>query len=73
MLHHTDTNKERILPAKRFLFILGLVFLILYFVLGITVIFWRDFPLEMSQNYRFAFGALLIAYSLIRFFRIIKG
>ena len=60
-------------PAKRFLFILGLVFLALYFVLGIIIILWKDIPLNLTQNYRIAFGVLLIVYAIIRFFRIIRG
>ena len=57
---------------ERFLFILGILFLILYFTLGITFIFWKDIPLTLPYTNRLAFGILLILYSLIRFFRIIK-
>ena len=66
------SNDKQKSPAKRFLFIFGLVFLALYFILGLAVIFWKDFPLAMSQNYRIAFGILLIAYAGFRFSRIIK-
>lgn len=66
-------REEQKSPAKRFLFILGLVFLILYFILGIIIIAWKDFPIALTQSYRIAFGVLLIVYSIIRFFRIIKG
>ncbi len=65
-----NKDEEQKSPAKRFLFILGLIFLVLYFVLGIIIIFWKGFPIALSQNYRIAFGVLLIVYSIIRFFRI---
>lgn len=57
---------------QRFLFFIGIVFLILYFVLGCMFIFWKAIPLELSYTRRLLFGVLLIAYSIIRFFRIIS-
>lgn len=57
---------------QRFLFFIGIVFLILYFVLGCMFIFWKDIPLELSYTRRLLFGVLLIVYSIIRFFRIIS-
>ena len=59
-------------PARRFLLILGVVMLIVYFFLGVTIIFWDNFPLQMNMNYRIAFAVLLIVYSLFRFTRLIK-
>ncbi len=60
-------------PAKRFLFILGLGMFALYFVLGIIIMFWKDFPIELSQGYRIAFGVLLIGYSFLRFVRLLRS
>ncbi|CAM4041807.1 C4-dicarboxylate ABC transporter [Flavobacterium antarcticum] len=60
-------------PKVRFLLVLGIVFFLIYFVLGITVIFWKDFPIDMSKTYRIAFGVLLIAYAFFRFIRLIKN
>ncbi len=57
---------------QRFLFFIGIVFLILYFALGCMFIFWKDIPLELSYTRRLLFGILLIVYSIIRFFRIIS-
>lgn len=57
---------------QRFLFFIGIVFLILYFVLGCMFIFWKEIPLELSYTRRLLFGVLLIVYSIIRFFRIIS-
>lgn len=59
-------------PAKRFLLILGVVMLIVYLFLGVTIIFWDNFPLRMDKTYRIAFALLLIAYSFFRFTRLIK-
>lgn len=61
-------------PAKRFLFILGLVMFALYFFLGVSIIFWDKFPLlyGVERIWKVAFGVLLIAYSFFRFVRLIK-
>ena len=37
-------------PAKRFLFILGLGMFTLYFVLGVIIMFWKDFPIDMISD-----------------------
>ena len=58
-------------PQQRFLFILGLVFFLIYLVLGLYLIFWKDIPFDIKPIYRIAFGVLLIVYSIIRFFRLI--
>lgn len=60
-------------PAKRFLFILGLGMFMLYFVLGVIIIFWKDFPIDLSRNYRIAFAVLLIGYSFLRFVRLLRS
>jgi uncharacterized membrane protein (DUF485 family) len=59
-------------PAKRFLLILGVVMLIVYFCLGIAIIFWENIPLQMDKAWRIAFAILLIAYAFFRFTRLIK-
>jgi uncharacterized membrane protein (DUF485 family) len=66
-------NEEQKSPSKRFLFVLGLVMFTLYFVLGLTVIFWKDFPMDLPMGYRIAFGVLLIVYSFIRFVRLLRN
>lgn len=65
-------EKLQKLPAKRFLFILGLGMFALYFVLGIIIMFWKDFPMDLSPGYRIAFGILLIVYSFYRFVRLLR-
>nr|WP_294897273.1 hypothetical protein [uncultured Pedobacter sp.] len=61
-------------PARRFLFILGLVMFALYFFIGVSIIFWDKFPLMygVDRIWKIAFGILLIAYSFFRFVRLIK-
>ena len=56
----------------RFLFVVGILFLVIYFILGFTIIFWKKFPIEMPQNYKNIFGTLLIVYATIRFGRLLK-
>jgi putative flippase GtrA len=68
-----DTNnKEKKSPLQRFLFFIGILFLILYCTLGLLIIFWRDLPLQMEYHYRIAFGVILIVYAVIRFSRLLK-
>lgn len=59
-------------PQQRFLFILGLVILLAYLVLGVSLIFWENIPFEIKPTYRIAFGLMLIVYAIIRFFRLIN-
>lgn len=59
-------------PQQRFLFILGLVMLTMYVVLGVYLIFWKDIPFAIEPTYRIIFGLLLIVYAVIRFFRLIN-
>lgn len=57
----------------RFLFVIGILFFLIYFVLGMIIIFWKDFPIQLSDNYRMAFGVLLIVYSFLRFVRLLQS
>ena len=66
-----NTNKFRQKsPTKRFLSILGLCMFLFYFVLGLLIIFWKDFPIEIDKAYKNMFGILLIVYSFMRFARL---
>ena len=58
---------------ERFLLVIGLLFFMLYFVLGLIVIFWKEFPLIMKPTYRLAFGIILIVYSFFRFMRFFNS
>lgn len=59
-------------PQQRFLFILGLVMFAFYMVLGIGLIAWKDFPVNIERTYRILLGVLLIVYAGIRFTRLIN-
>jgi uncharacterized membrane protein (DUF485 family) len=74
-----DKNKDKSYlrrqksPTKRFLSIIGLFMFSLYFILGLTIIFWKEFPIPLTNIYRILFGLLLIVYSFIRFMRLWKN
>ncbi|ERJ61439.1 hypothetical protein M472_22030 [Sphingobacterium paucimobilis HER1398] len=57
-------------PTQRFLSILGLCMFLFYFILGLLIIFWKEFPLEIDKTYKNMFGGLLIVYSFMRFARL---
>jgi len=57
---------------ERFLLVIGILLFLTYFVLGMFIIFGKQFPLQMKPSYRIAFGILLIVYSFIRFIRILN-
>lgn len=68
-----DTDKRVQKSSKgRFLLVMGILFFLMYFVLGLAVIFWKKFPINMDMQYRIAFGVLLIVYSFLRFVRLIQ-
>jgi undecaprenyl pyrophosphate phosphatase UppP len=63
---------------ERFLLVIGILFFLIYLVLGLIVIFWdllfiKQFPIIMQPVYRMAFGVLLIVYSFFRFFRFFNS
>ncbi len=72
MLEGFVKNMKKKSLKERFLLVIGILFFMLYFVLGLIVLFMKDFPMNMPMNYRIAFGALLIVYAFIRCMRIIK-
>jgi cell division septal protein FtsQ len=57
-------------PQQRFLFIFGLIILLFYFALGVLFIFWKSIPFDIKPTYRILFGVLLIAYAILRFYRL---
>ena len=59
--------------SQRFLFVIGMLFFLLYLVLGLIIIFWKNLPINMQPTYRMAFGALLIVYSFFRFARFFNA
>jgi hypothetical protein len=67
---HDQTQKSLL---QRFLFVLGMVFFLLYLVLGVMIIFWKELPFALSFYQRLALGSLLIIYAFFRFVRLIKS
>ncbi|MGE4347743.1 MAG: hypothetical protein AB7D46_10065 [Flavobacteriaceae bacterium] len=59
-------------PQQRFLFVFGIFFFLIYLFMGLAVIFWKDFPLDMNQNHRLLFGIVLIVYAFLRFVRLLQ-
>jgi cytochrome c biogenesis protein CcdA len=57
----------------RFLFVVGILLVILYLVLATIFIFWKKLQLPIEQQYRTWFGVLLIVYAIIRFVRLVKN
>ena len=75
------TSKERSPSSKQkdfldiqcTLIILGIFFFVVYFILGITIIFWESFPILMETKYRIALGVILIVYAMLRFLRFFNS
>jgi len=72
MLNNSTENKEKKSLKERFFLVIGIVFFLAYLAMGLVIIFWKNFPFDMKPGYRIAFGVVLIAYSFIRFYRIIN-
>jgi hypothetical protein len=69
MIANLVDNMKKKSPKERFLLVIGLLFFLVYLVLGLAVIFWKEFPLQMEFQYRVALGVLLVVYAFIRFLR----
>ncbi len=74
MLEKNNSN-QRIQKSLngRFLFVVGILLVILYLVLAGIFIFWTKLQLPLEQKYRTMFGCLLIVYAIIRFVRLMKN
>ncbi len=73
MLKDKLNNIQKKSLFERFLLVLGIMFFLIYLVLGLMIMFWKKLPLNMDPMYRYAFGVLLIVYSAIRFLRLINS
>lgn len=69
MIPNLVDNMKKKSPKERFLLVIGVLFFLVYLILGLAVIFWEELPLAMEFKYRIALGVLLIVYSIIRFQR----
>lgn len=68
--HRYDSQKSL---NRRFLFVLGIVFFLIYVTLGCILIFTDYFPLNITHTGRLLFGGLLIVYGIFRFIRILQS
>ena len=73
MLNNLFNNLKKKSLIERFLLVITILVFLGYFFLGIMVIFWNKFPFNMKMQYRIALGVVLIAYSIIRFFRVLNA
>lgn len=60
-------------PVKRFLFVLGMLFFLMYLVLGLMIIFWNELPISLPHNIRVLFGCAMIIYAFFRFVRLVQN
>jgi cytochrome c biogenesis protein CcdA len=72
MVNKIVNNIRKKSLKERFLLVLGILFFLVYLVLGLFIIFMNNLPLAMEPKYRIVFGVLLIVYAIFRFFRIIN-
>ena len=72
MLKSILINLQKKSLKERFLLVLGILFFLVYLVLGLFIIFMKQFPIAMDTNYRIAFGIILIVYAFFRFLRLIN-
>ena len=73
MLSEIKNNFMKKSLAERFLLVLGMFFFMMYFVIGLFLIFKKTLPLNLPYNYRVLLGILLIVYSFFRFVRFFKS
>lgn len=69
-LNPNNTQKKS--PKERFFLVIGILFFLLYLAFGLAVIFWKDLGLIMPDNYRYAFGGIIIVYAFLRFIRFFQ-
>tara|TARA_R110000868_G_scaffold360495_1_gene622535 strand:- start:129 stop:359 length:231 start_codon:yes stop_codon:yes gene_type:complete len=72
MLDNIYRNIQKKSLRERFLLVIAILFFMFYFVLGLLIIFMDKFPLDMATEYRWAFGLLLMAYSVYRGWRLVN-
>ena len=72
MLNNILNNIKKKSLKERFLLVLGILFFLVYLVLGLFIIFMKEFPIAMDATYRSAFGIILIVYAFFRFIRLIN-
>ena len=72
MEHKKNNDSEQKSPYKRFLLILGVAFIIAYFVLGLMIIFKPGLLVQLSPTNKIILGSAMILYGAFRSYRLIK-
>lgn len=62
---------RKMAPGRKAMFIMGVVFMALYFGLGVVFLTIKDLPFAMSPAAKTGFGILLVAYSVFRLARLV--
>lgn len=70
MLENSKNQQKS--PKRRFLLILGVIAFICFIALGLLIIFWDKFPLDMPQSRRTIFGSVILLYAILRFSRYLR-
>ncbi|MCL9809404.1 hypothetical protein NAT50_08530 [Flavobacterium sp. HXWNR70] len=57
---------------ERFLLVIGILFFVVYLLMGLAILFWDKLTLPLSQEYRTALGVIIIVYAFFRFIRFFQ-
>jgi hypothetical protein len=68
----SNNNEKQKSPKRRFLLILGVTAFIAFCVLGLMIIFWDKFPLDLPKSQRTIFGSVILIYAVLRFSRYLR-
>lgn len=61
---------KRLTPGRQAIFLVGMVFALIYFSLGVACLFIKNLPFVKSPALKIAFGVILIVYSVFRLARL---
>jgi uncharacterized membrane protein (DUF485 family) len=73
MFNQWIENYKKKSLKERFLLFIGVLFLMIYLTFGLVIIFWKEFPIKLTSNYRITLGVLFIIYGIFRFGRLLKS
>ena len=68
----SNRNDKQKSPKRRFLLILGVTAFTCFLALGLMMIFWDKFPVQLPQSQRTIFGSVIIIYAVLRFSRYLR-
>lgn len=68
-----NNHKKKSLP-ERFLLIMGILFFVIYLIMGLAVLFWDKLieRLPLASGYRITLGVAIIIYAFLRFVRYFR-